>query len=77
MHQKIEEEQRNIQHVREQLEERKRCMEKVQHTVKEKHTVIFLLHEFTDKVVDEHMTCTVNPRARTSTVDKGRTDCIG
>lgn len=37
----------------------------------------FLLHEFTDKVVDERMTCTVNPRARTSTVDKERTDCIG
>lgn len=36
----------------------------------------FLLYEFTVKVVGEHMTCTVNPRAKTSAVDKERTDYI-
>lgn len=37
----------------------------------------FLSHVFTEKVIGEHMTCTANPRARTSTVDKERTGYIG
>lgn len=37
----------------------------------------FLLHEFSVKVVGEHMTHRVNPRAKTSVVDKERTDDIG
>lgn len=37
----------------------------------------FLLHEFTVEVVGEYMTSTVNPRAKTSIVDKERTDYIG
>ena len=37
----------------------------------------FLSHMFTEKVIGERMTCTANPRARTSIVDKERTGYIG
>lgn len=39
--------------------------------------IFFYCMSFTVEVVSEYMTCTVNPRAKTSVVDKEKTDYIG